>query len=68
MVTTDKALIFSAVALIVFTICCKVEEFMGLVPNDTLTLAFFAAFGVAEGGYCAYIYKKKKEKEDDDIS
>ena len=58
--TTDKALIFSAIMLIVFTItmivifCNK-----GEVP-DSLVVAFFGAFGL-EGGYCAFIQKCKKD-------
>ena len=67
-ITTDKALVFSASVLILFTIICKIEEFMGFVPDSTLTACFFVAFGVAEGGFCTFIHinKKKKGKKDDE--
>lgn len=65
--TTDKALVFSASVLILFTIICKIEEFMGFVPDSTLTACFFVAFGVAEGGFCTFIHinKKKRKTEGD---
>lgn len=68
-ITTDKALIFSAVLLIVYTIVCIVQEFKGIQPDATLTGCFFVAFGVAEGGFCTAIHinKKKKDKEDEII-
>lgn len=65
-ITTDKALIFSWVLLIIYTIVCIVQEFMGIIPDATLTGCFFVAFGVAEGGYCTYIHKLKKTKKDED--
>jgi hypothetical protein len=60
--TTDKALLFSAIMLILFTITmivifCNVGE----VP-DSLVVAFFGAFGL-EGGYCAFIHKIKKDAQ-----
>lgn len=65
-ITTDKALIFSASLLIIYTIVCIVQEFMGITPDSTLTGCFFVAFGVAEGGFCTAIQlnKKKRKKED----
>lgn len=62
-ITKDKALIFSATLLIIYTIVCIIQEFMGIQPDSTLTGCFFVAFGVAEGGYCAWIHKMKKDRE-----
>jgi len=62
-ITKDKALIFSAVMLIIYTIICIVQEFMGIVPDSTLTGCFFIAFGVAEGGFCTAIHINKKKLE-----
>lgn len=64
-INTDNALIFSAVLLIIYTIVCIIQEFMGIVPDSTLTGCFFVAFGVAEGGFCTFIHinKKKRRKE-----
>lgn len=62
-ITTDKALVFSAVLLCIYTIICIIQEFMGIQPDSTLTGCFFVAFGVAEGGYCALIYKVHKENQ-----
>lgn len=61
-ITIDKALVFSATMIIVFTIVmivlfCKYQA----VP-DALILGFFGAFGL-EGGYCAFIHKTKKEQQ-----
>lgn len=39
-ITTDKALIFSATLLIIYTIICIIQEFMGIVPDSTLTTCF----------------------------
>ena len=61
-ITTDKALIFSAALLIIYTIICIVQEFMGITPDATLTGCFFIAFGVAEGGFCTAIHINKKKK------
>ena len=70
-VTTDKALIFSAVLLVIYTIVCIIEEFKGITPDSTLTTCFFVAFGVAEGGFCTAIHinkkKRKKEESNDEI-
>lgn len=60
-ITTDKALIFSAVLLIIYTIVCIIQEFMGIQPDSTLTGCFFIAFGVAEGGFCTAIHINKKK-------
>lgn len=65
-ISTDKALIFSALILLVYTIICIVMIFMDKVPDSTLTASIFLAFGVAEGGYCTYIHKLKKKREDDE--
>ena len=69
-ITTDKALVFSAIMLIVYTIICIIQEFMGIQPDSTLTGCFFVAFGVAEGGFCTFIHinKKKRNNDDADIS
>lgn len=64
-IDTNKALIFSGVILIIYTIICIVQEFLGIIPDTTLTTCIFVAFGVAEGGYCTYIHKLKKEREGD---
>ena len=60
--TTDKALIFSAVMLTIFTIVMIVVYFMFQSVPDSLVVAFFGAFGL-EGGYCAFIHKIKKEAQ-----
>lgn len=64
-ITKDKALIFSAIMLILYTITCIVMEFMGITPDSTLTGCFFIAFGVAEGGFCTAIHINKKKLEKD---
>lgn len=64
-ITKDKALIFSAILLVIYTIICIIQEFMGIAPDSTLTGCFFVAFGVAEGGYCAWIHKMGKDLEKD---
>lgn len=61
-ITTDKALIFSAIMLVVFTIVMIVIFFIYQTVPDSLVVAFFGAFGL-EGGYCAFIQKCKKDKE-----
>lgn len=67
-INTDNALIFSALVLIIYTIVCIVQEFMGIQPDSTLTGCFFIAFGVAEGGFCTFIHvNKKKRKKDNDM-
>ena len=58
--TTDKALIFSAIMLVVFTIVMIVIFFIYQMVPDSLVVAFFGAFGL-EGGYCAFIQKCKKD-------
>lgn len=62
-ITTDKALAFSWILLIIYTIVCEIQIFMDKTPDATLTGCFFVAFGVAEGGYCAYIHKLKKDRQ-----
>lgn len=62
-VTKDKALIFSASILIVYILISEIQLFMGIEPDAQLTLAVFATFGVAEGGYCAYLHRKKKDDD-----
>lgn len=64
-ITTDKALIFSATLLIIYTIICIIQEFIGIVPDSTLTTCFFVAFGVAEGGFCTAIHINKKKRKDE---
>ena len=74
--TTDAALIFSAIMILVFTIVMVVIFFMNQSVPDSLIVAFFGCFGL-EGGYCAFIHKIKKdarnkinevvESEDDDL-
>lgn len=66
-IDTNKALIFSAVMLITYTIVCIIQEFLGILPDSTLTTCVFVAFGVAEGGYCTYIHKLKKEREKEGV-
>lgn len=61
-ITTDKALIFSAIMLIIFTIVMVTVFCLYQSVPDSLIVAFFGAFGL-EGGYCAFIQKCKKDKE-----
>ena len=58
--TTDKALIFSAIMILIFTVTMIVIFFMFQSVPDTLIVSFFGCFGL-EGGYCAFIHKVKKE-------
>lgn len=60
-ITTDKALIFSAIMLVLFTVVMIVIFFIYQTVPDSLVVAFFSAFGL-EGGYCAFIHKIKKER------
>lgn len=59
-ITTDTALVFSAVMLIIFTITMIVLFIKFQSVPDTLIVSFFGAFGL-EGGYCAFIHKTKKD-------
>lgn len=59
---TTKALIFSALMIIIFTIVMIVIFCNYQTVPDTLVVAFFGAFSL-EGGYCAFIHKIKKEAE-----
>lgn len=61
-ITTDKALIFSAIMIILFTIAMIVMFYFFQSVPDSLVVAFFAAFA-CEGGYCAFIHKIKKQVE-----
>lgn len=59
--TISQTLIVSFTMIVIFTIVmiiifCKFQ----LVP-DSLIVAFFTAFG-AEGGYCAWLHKQKKDR------
>lgn len=67
-ITTDKALIFSAIVLLVYTIVNLVFIWFDKMPDSTLTASIFLAFGVAEGGYCTYIHKMKKKSESEEVS
>lgn len=58
-ITTDVALLFSAIMLILFTITMIVIFCVYQSVPDSLIVAFFGAFGL-EGGYCAFIHKTKK--------
>jgi len=59
-ITTDKAIAFSAVALVIFTVVMIVIFCIFQTVPDTLIVSFFGAFGL-EGGYCAFIHKVKKD-------
>ena len=59
-ITTDVALVFSAIMLILFTITMIVIFCIYQTVPDSLIVAFFGAFGL-EGGYCAFIHKVKKD-------
>ena len=59
-ITTDIALVFSAIMLILFTITMIVIFCLYQTVPDSLIVAFFGAFGL-EGGYCAFIHKVKKD-------
>lgn len=61
--TTNTALLFSWSVLIIYVILCEIQLFLGVALDSELTIAIFATFGVAEGGYCAFIHKLKKEAE-----
>lgn len=66
-VTKDRALIFSAIILLTYITICEIQLFLGIQPDSELTISVFATFGVAEGGYCAYLHKKKKDNEENGI-
>lgn len=66
-ITKDKALLFSAIILIIYIVISEIQLFIGVQPDAQLTIAVFATFGVAEGGYCAYLHRKKRGKEDNVI-
>ena len=59
-ITTDRALVFSAIMILIFTVTMIVIFFMFQSVPDTLIVSFFGCFGL-EGGYCAFIHKVKKD-------
>lgn len=63
--TTRTALLFSASMIIIFTIIMIVIFCIYQNVPDVLIGAFFGAFSL-EGGYCAFIHKLKKEREEDE--
>ena len=68
--TIDKALYFSAIMIILFTIVMIVMFWQYQSVPDSLIVAYFGCFGL-EGGYCAFIHKLKKDakkqlEEDED--
>lgn len=69
-ITTDKALITSAIILISYTISSQILIAYDKQPDSTLTTCLFLAFGVAEGGYCTYIHnlRKKRKMKKNEIS
>lgn len=60
--TIDKALIFSAIMIILFTITMIITYWYWNSVPDALIVAFFAAFS-CEGGFCMFIHKLKKDRE-----
>ena len=65
-ITTDKALIFSAVMITIFTITMVIIFCLFQCIPDSLVVAFFGAFA-CEGGFCTFIHRmKKKCKSDSD--
>ena len=60
--TTDKALVFSAVMITIFTIVMVIIFCLFQTVPDSLVVAFFGAFA-CEGGFCAFIHKVKKDAE-----
>lgn len=58
----DKALIFSAIMIIIFTIIMIYTFWKFQSVPDALIIGFFACFSF-EGGYLTYIHKLKKERE-----
>ena len=58
--TTDTALIFSAIMILIFTIVMIVIFCLYQMVPDSLIVAFFGCFGL-EGGYCTFIYQIKKK-------
>lgn len=67
-ITTDKALIFSATVILIFTVIMIAIFCIYQCVPDALIIAFFGAFSL-EGGYCAFIHKLKKEsKKEDEVN
>ena len=59
-ITTDKALIFSAIMITIFTIVMVVIFCIYQNVPDSLIVAYFGAFA-CEGGFCTFIHKMKKD-------
>lgn len=64
-VTKDKALIFSAVILIIFIIITEIQVFTDKMPNDALIYSVFATFGLAETSLCAWIHNNNKKNQNE---
>lgn len=62
---TDIVMILSAILLIIFTIVVLVIFCITGQEPSTLVAAFFAAFGV-EGGYCTFIWQRKRKERLDE--
>lgn len=60
--TINQTLIFSAIMVIIFTIVMIITYYKFQSVPDSLIAGFFAVFGV-EGGYCTFLHKLKKERE-----
>lgn len=61
-ITTDKALIFSAIMITIFTIVMVVIFCIYQNVPDSLIVAYFGAFA-CEGGFCTFIHKMKKDSK-----
>lgn len=62
---TDVVMILSAILLIIFTITILIIFCITGQEPATLVASFFAAFGV-EGGYCAFIWQRKRKERLDE--
>lgn len=60
--TINQTLVFSAIMVIIFTIVMIITYYKFQSVPDSLIAGFFAVFGV-EGGYCAFLHKLKKERQ-----
>lgn len=63
-ITTDKALIFSAIMITIFTITMVIIFCLFQSIPDSLVVAFFGAFA-CEGGFCTFIHRMKKKCKSD---
>ena len=63
-ITTDKALIFSAIMITIFTIVMVIIFCLFQTIPDSLVVAFFGAFA-CEGGFCTFIHRMKKKCKSD---